>query len=109
MSGIFRRRSIGELMAASDSPVRPDVIAAASAIVDDVRRRGDAAVREHAMRLDGLAAETLLVMGREAMTCALESLAPDERTRLTRIADRIRAFADGQRRSVHAFEMSIPG
>ena len=109
MSAVFRRRTIGELMAASDSPLRPEVMEAASVIVDDVRRRGDAAVREHAMRLDGVGADTPLVIGREEMARALQDLPPDERTRLTRIADRIRTFADGQRRSFHAFELPIPG
>ena len=63
-------------------------------IVVDVRDRGEAAVRAHAMRLDGLAADAPMVIGREAMARALQALAPDECTRLTRIADRIRAFEE---------------
>jgi phosphoribosyl-ATP pyrophosphohydrolase/phosphoribosyl-AMP cyclohydrolase/histidinol dehydrogenase len=84
-------------------------MASASAIVDDVRTRGEASVRDHAARLDGLKPGAPLVIGRAGMCAALESLLPDERTRLTRIADRIREFAEGQRQSLQSFEMAIPG
>jgi phosphoribosyl-ATP pyrophosphohydrolase/phosphoribosyl-AMP cyclohydrolase/histidinol dehydrogenase len=43
------------------------------------------------------------------MAQALDVLPPDTRHRLTRIAGRIRDFADGQRRSLSAFETTIPG
>lgn len=105
----FLRRPLPELLEQQRRTITPDVLASASRIVDDVRLRGDAAVREHATRLDGLKPDAPLVIGREEMASALEELMPDERQRLTRIAGRIRAFAEGQRRSIAPFEMSVPG
>ena len=109
MSASFRRRTLSELTAASGSASRPEVLAVASKIVDDVRRRGEVAVREHAMRHDGVAADAPLTLGREDMDAELDALLPDERFRLTRIAARIREFAEGQRRSLSQFEMPVPG
>ena len=109
MKAAFALRPLRELVEQCRSTVRPDVMASASAIVDDVRRRGEAAVRDHAARLDGLKPGAPLVNGRAEMCAALESLQPDERRRLTRIADRIREFAEGQRQSLQSFEMTVPG
>jgi len=105
----FRRRSLPDLVAQLRWTIPPDVLASASRIVADVRQRGEVALREHAARLDGLEPDAPLVIGREEMARALQELMPDERQRLTRIAGRIRAFAEGQRRSVAPFEMSVPG
>jgi phosphoribosyl-ATP pyrophosphohydrolase/phosphoribosyl-AMP cyclohydrolase/histidinol dehydrogenase len=109
MTGVFRRRTLAELVAGVSARSRSAVRPAAAAIVEDVRQRGEAAVREHAARLDGLDPDAPLVIGRESMDRALLELLPDERDRLTRIAGRIRAFAQGQRRSFAAFELAIPG
>ena len=105
----FKRRSLNELACRSTSAEQSGVIAAAQTIVDDVRRRGEAAVREHAERLDGLKAGTPLILTRPELDAAFAGLEPEERRRLTRVADRIRAFAEGQRRSLAPFEMRIPG
>ncbi|HEX6944005.1 MAG TPA: histidinol dehydrogenase [Gemmatimonadaceae bacterium] len=109
MKPVFAIRSLSDVVEQCRSTVRDDVMASASAIVDDVRRRGDVAVRDHAARLDGLAPDVPLVVGRDEMRAALEALLPDERKRLTRIADRIRRFAEGQRQSLQSFEMAVPG
>lgn len=105
----FRRRSLNELAGRSTSAAQSAVIAVAQTIVDDVRCRGEAAVREHAERLDGLKPGTPLILTRPELDAALASLDPEERGRLTRVADRIRAFADGQRHSLSSFEMRVPG
>ena len=109
MTVTFVRRSLDELLAQGAAPVRPEFLASASAIVDDVRRRGEAAVREHAVRLDGLGSDVPLVISRDEMCHALAALLPDERERLTRIANRIRRFAEGQRRSLQSFQLAVPG
>jgi phosphoribosyl-ATP pyrophosphohydrolase/phosphoribosyl-AMP cyclohydrolase/histidinol dehydrogenase len=109
MSATFARQSLAGLVARSRETIPADVVSSARGIVEDVRRRGEAALREHATRLDGLEPESPLVVGRADMAQALDGLLPDERSRLTRIADRIRAFAEGQRRSIGPFETSIPG
>ena len=105
---ILQLRSVQELMARSPS-IRPDVTETAAAIVDDVRSRGETALREHAERLDGLEYGTPLVIGREEMEGALRALPPDAAECLTRVARRILTFAEGQRRALGTFEMSIPG
>jgi histidinol dehydrogenase len=105
---ILRLRSVDTLMARSPS-IRAEVNETAAAIVDDVRARGEAALREHAERLDGLEAGASLVIGREEMECALRALPPDETDRITRVARRIRAFAQGQRGALTTFEMPVPG
>jgi phosphoribosyl-ATP pyrophosphohydrolase/phosphoribosyl-AMP cyclohydrolase/histidinol dehydrogenase len=105
---ILRPRPVEELVTRSPS-IRPDVNETAAAIVDDVRSRGEAALREHAERLDGLESGAPLVLGREEMERALRALPPDAAECLTRVARRIVTFAEGQRRSLGSFEMSIPG
>ena len=89
----FRRRSLDELARRSTSAEQSGVIAVAQTIVDDVRRRGEAAVREHAERLNGLKQGTPLIVTRPELDAAFAGLEPDERERLTRVADRIRTFA----------------
>lgn len=110
MNPAFRRRRLDELVSQATSMTeRADVIATAQSIVNDVRVRGEAAVREHAERLDGLEPGAPLVIDRTGLQAALCSLSADERTRLTRIAHRIRAFADGQRSALPPFVMRLPG
>lgn len=62
--------------------------ATAAALVDDVRARGDAALREQTSRFDGVDLETLEVP-RAMLTAALESLAAPVRRALERAAANI--------------------
>jgi histidinol dehydrogenase len=64
-------------------------------ILTDVRRRGDAALREWSLRLDGFAAETLRIPGGQ-LTAALEAIPAAERTALETSAGRIRSFYQHQ-------------
>ena len=105
----LKRRTIPELVRASATPMRQEILTAAAAIIRDVRERGEIAVREHAARFDGLSRSTPLVLDRDELSTALRSLAPSVRDRLTRIAGRIRSFAEGQRGSLRSFEMVVPG
>ena len=110
MKPAFRRRRLDALVTqATSTTERADVTATAQSIVNDVRVRGEAALREHAERLDGLEPGAPLVIDRTGLQAALCSLSADERTRLTRIAHRIRAFADGQRGALAPFVMRLPG
>ncbi|HEX6313798.1 MAG TPA: histidinol dehydrogenase [Gemmatimonadaceae bacterium] len=108
MSPVFRRRTLGELLA------RPEwrdsgVEAVAAEIVADVRARAEPALREHAERWDGLRRDDPLIVGRQEMERALDAVAPDERAALERIAVRIRAFAESQRRSLREIEVPVAG
>lgn len=75
-----------------------DVSDAVSAIIADVRRRGDAAVLELTEKFDRLSVPHLadLSIGRDEMTAALDGLAPPLREALQVAADRIRAFHEQQ-------------
>jgi histidinol dehydrogenase len=67
---------------------------AAQVIVQDVRRRGDAALLEHTRRLDGWEPRSPedVVLGREAMRAAHASLPPAGRRALALAARRIAGF-----------------
>jgi phosphoribosyl-ATP pyrophosphohydrolase/phosphoribosyl-AMP cyclohydrolase/histidinol dehydrogenase len=108
MSTMFGRRTIEELLTrqANDDEA---LHASAAAIVNDVRARGETALRENAERFDGLAKGAPLLLGRTEMERALRGLPEESVTRLGRIADRIRRFAEGQMRSLAPFDAPIPG
>ena len=106
---VFKRRTVRELVTASAAPMRQEILTAAAAIIRDVRERGEIAVREHAARFDGLSRATPLVLYRDDLADALRLVAPQVRDRLTRIAARIRSFAESQRQTLTSFEVGFPG
>jgi histidinol dehydrogenase len=69
-----------------------------AAILEDVRRRGDAAVLEHTARLDGLHAPDVraLEIGRDEMRAALDRVTPAQRAALEQAAARVRAYHERQ-------------
>ena len=77
----------------------PAVEATVRAILEDVRTRGDAALFDHAARLDGarLTRDTIAVTDAERETAAA-SIEPDVREALALAARRIEAFHRRQRR-----------
>ncbi len=91
------------------SPVDDRTRRDAAAIVEDVRTRGEAAVREHAERLGDIAPGASLYAERWEMEEALGALNRETRGVLERAAGRIRAFAEAQRSSVGEFRVAVPG
>ncbi|GMV38610.1 MAG: histidinol dehydrogenase [Myxococcales bacterium] len=89
--------------------VDAETLAGARAIVDDVRARGEAGVREHAERLGDLVAGAPMVLGREELAAALEALPGDEQALLHRTARRIAAFAEAQRGCIEGLTVDVPG
>jgi len=83
--------------------------ATASRIVDDVESRGEAAVREWAVRLGELAPGAPLVIGRAGLEAALDGLDAPTRGLLERARDRIAAFAAAQRASISGLSFAVPG
>ena len=77
---------------------RRDVSGAVSAIIDDVRRRGDQALIHYAREFDG-AELTALEVPQERLEQAAETLDPQLRAILEEAAERIRAFHRRQVRS----------
>ena len=81
------------------------VEAAVTAILADVRARGDAAVLEYTKRFDGVAAPSVaaLAIPPVELAAACEALAPQERQALETAAARIRAFHERQRMETWTF------
>ena len=75
--------------------VDPEVAASVTAMIADVRKHGDAALREYARRFDGVSLAALEVPA-AALHEALTSLAPELRTALEQAADAIAAFHRAQ-------------
>ena len=69
-------------LVAVDASVDPEITRRAEAIVEDVRKRGDAAVLEYTERFDRLPAKNLseLMITAEEMRAALEGLPQEQRT-----------------------------
>lgn len=76
-------------------------------IVDDVRTRGDAAVREHADRFDGRAPERLTPERVDELVASLPQQVVDD---IRFVQDQVRNFARVQRGSLHDVEVeTLPG
>jgi phosphoribosyl-ATP pyrophosphohydrolase/phosphoribosyl-AMP cyclohydrolase/histidinol dehydrogenase len=89
--------------------VDEETLRAAQKIVDDVQKRGEAALREHAERLGDMAPGGPLVLGREALDEARNTVAPEDLELLERTAKRIDRFAKAQLDSLKALEIPVPG
>jgi phosphoribosyl-ATP pyrophosphohydrolase/phosphoribosyl-AMP cyclohydrolase/histidinol dehydrogenase len=84
-------------------------LAAAKAIVDDIERRGDEALRSCAARYDGLGAEAPLLHPKQDLEAALSELDREERALLERTAERIARYAAAQRAALHDVVMPLAG
>jgi histidinol dehydrogenase len=86
-------------LVAIDTAADRRIDAAAAAIVDDVRGRGDAALLEYTNRFDRTAAPSVAALEIPAaeMRAALESLPLEDRAALETAARRIQAFHEKQR------------
>jgi histidinol dehydrogenase len=74
-----------------------ETAAAVRAIVEDVRRRGDAAVREHTKRLDGIdLTPGEWEVSRDLRRAALQRIAPEVRAALDVAVQRVRAYHERQ-------------
>jgi phosphoribosyl-ATP pyrophosphohydrolase/phosphoribosyl-AMP cyclohydrolase/histidinol dehydrogenase len=106
---LLPRRSVAELVRRRAAGVPADALAVAAPIVEAVRSRGEAALREYAERFGEVAAGGPLFLDRTVLNCALTDLPVGDRRRLERVAERIRAFAEAQRRALAAVTVTVPG
>lgn len=83
-------QTVAELRAFA--PPQAEVRDAVTAIVGDVRARGDEAVRAHTRRLDGVELPPLYTVPGDALRAALEGLPPRLRAALALAAANIRAY-----------------
>jgi phosphoribosyl-ATP pyrophosphohydrolase/phosphoribosyl-AMP cyclohydrolase/histidinol dehydrogenase len=79
------------------------------AVIDAVRTRGEAAVREQAERFGELAPVAPITAGRAEMSAALAFIDADTRGVLERTAERIRRFAQAQRDCLADLNTQVPG
>lgn len=105
---LLRRRTVAELTRRGAEP-DPEARAIAARIVEDVRTRGEAALRQHAERLGDVVPGAPLYHDRPELARALAALPPGDRDRLERVADRIAAFAEAQRRALGPVSVPVPG
>ena len=91
------------------TPIDDDAYQIAQRIFDDVADRGEAAVREYAMKWDQLPEDGQLIYDRAELEHALNRIDEDRRAVLERTAERIRNFAQSQRDSFQDIEVPIPG
>ena len=102
-------RSVADLVSRRGGAVTPEALAVAAPIVDAVRTRGEAALREYAERFGDVAAGGPLFLARPALDRALRDLPVSDRGRLERVAERIRRFAEAQKRALEAVTVTLPG
>ncbi len=106
---MLRRIAVEQVLAARCAAVEPQALEVARGIVEDVERRGQAAVEENARRWGELGPDGRLFLERADLMAALERLAGPDRERLERVAGRIRRFAEAQLGSQADLAVAIPG
>jgi len=106
---LLPRREGSEFLKGTQNLIPKEVLKEAEVIVERVRAGGEAAIREYATRFHDRAPEQSLFLSRAELRHQLDALAPSDRSRLERIADRIRGFATAQLDSLHSLEVKVPG
>ena len=108
MSGL-RRLSADQVTKERRSPVDAAALSDAAAIVEDVRRRGEDAIRHHGERLNDLEPGDRIVIDHDELASALDKIDRSTRGLLERVAGRIRRFAEAQRSCLLDLDVEIPG
>jgi phosphoribosyl-ATP pyrophosphohydrolase/phosphoribosyl-AMP cyclohydrolase/histidinol dehydrogenase len=106
---VLRVLPIGQLSTHRHQPVDAETLQAASVIVEDVRSRGEFALRHHAERLGDIQPGQPLIYRPAELRAALESLPAEHRSLLERTAERIRRFAEAQKGCLVNLRTSVPG
>jgi len=106
---LLRRRQAEEFRARNKGGVPAEILAEAAVIVERVRSGGEAALREYTTRFDDCEPGAPLYLTGETLKNCLDELPEEERARLKRIVDRIRAFALSQRRALAPLDRTVPG
>jgi histidinol dehydrogenase len=90
-------------------PVEPGTLAEAAAIVEAVRRGGEQALRDHAVRFGEITPDGPLVLDRAALELAYAGLDDSRRQLLDRVAGRIGDFALAQMTGAVDLTVPVPG
>ncbi len=108
MSGL-RRLSADQVAKERRSPVDAAALSDAAAIVEDVRGRGEDAIRYHGERLSDLEPGDRIVIDQGELTSALDKIDRSTKRLLEQAAGRIRRFAEEQRSCLLDLDVEIPG
>lgn len=106
---LLRRLSPGALPTTRRVAVDQQTLEAASRIVDDVRRNGEAGLRTHAEHLGDLKPGAPLVVDRDGLRAAYEASSAFEQSLLQRTAERVRRFAVAQRATLNDLSVAVEG
>jgi histidinol dehydrogenase len=106
---LLPRRSVPELVARRAAAIPAEAFAVAAPIVEAVRTRAEAALREYAERFGDVTAGGPLFIERPTLERALADLPASDRARLERVAQRIRTFATAQQHALEAVTVRLPG
>jgi len=108
---VLSRRSVAELVRRRAAAVPAEAFTVAAPIVEAVRAGGEAALRQYAERFAEVApgGGGPLFLDRAALDRALAGLPAGDRARLERVAERIRAFAEAQKRALSDVTVTVPG
>jgi len=106
---LLPRPSLDEITKRSPGAVDQETLRTAAAIIDDIRRRGWIAVREHAQRLGDIGPSTQLVYDAADLRRELSRVNSEDIALLERSASQIRDFAAAQRATLSDLSMPLPG
>ena len=112
---MLTRVAPSEVSLEKKSPVDPDALVQAKAIMSEIQIAGGtvdpAALMDVARRLGDVPPdhEGGLIVSKEECKAAYDNLGERDRAALTNIHDRVKRFAEAQRSSVTDMEMDIPG
>jgi phosphoribosyl-ATP pyrophosphohydrolase/phosphoribosyl-AMP cyclohydrolase/histidinol dehydrogenase len=106
---VLSRRSVAELVGRRAAALPAEAFTVAAPIVEAVRAGRETALRQYAERFGDVAAGGPLFLDRTALDRALAGLPAGDRARLKRVAERIRAFAEAQKRALAAVTVTLPG
>ncbi len=109
MNGLLRRISPDRVDLARREPVDRQALAAAAAIVTDVKGGGWESLMDHCRRLGDLREGEPAIYNRPDLEAALTSIDPAGRRLLERTAARIRAFAEAQRAALADISVGVTG
>lgn len=109
MSTTFPSRTLDELVRGRTRRIDDDTLAGAKEIIEDVRARGEPAVREHAERLGDIEPGAPLQLDRGDLEAAWSATPAAERALLERTRERIERFALAQRECLAPLRTPVQG
>jgi len=105
----LKRVNADQMIGESRFVVDAATLTGAAAIVEDVRLRGETAVREHSDRFGDLSPDDPIVLDRRHLETALAEVGPSIRGLLERVAGRIETFSREQRSCLVDLDTTVLG